>query len=103
MDNDCALSDYRTDVETFYRVRYELGLHMRIWGDEVRQLELQNTKDINDVWWEMGLYKKRGHDYYGQTYSLVEDDGESEVEQVNWRKSQNNIYTQKRAERTDIS
>lgn len=65
---------YTVDIVDFYSVRYLLGLHFISFGDEVRQLEAQNERDINDVWWELGLYEKRGHDYYGQTYRTVPDE-----------------------------
>ena len=75
-NNDCALAGYRCTVEEFYSVRYLLGLHFRVWGDEVRLLEIGNDNDINDEWYKLGLYEKRGYDYFHRTYRLVDDDSE---------------------------
>lgn len=79
-DNDCALANFRCTVEEFYSVRYLLGLHFRMWGDEVRLLEIGNDNDINNEWYKLGLYEKRGYDYFHRTYRLVENDGSEDVE-----------------------
>lgn len=78
--NDCALSNFRCTVEEFYSVRYLLGLHFRVWGDEVRLLEIGNDNDINNEWYKLGLYEKRGYDYFHRTYRLIENDGSEDVE-----------------------
>jgi hypothetical protein len=78
--NDCALSGFRCTVEEFYSVRYLLGLHFRVWGDEVRLLEIGNDNDINNEWYKLGLYEKRGYDYFHRTYRLVENDEHDDVE-----------------------
>lgn len=79
-DNDCALAGYRCTVEDFYATRYLLGLHFRVWGDEVRLLEIGNDNDINDEWYKLGLYEKRGYDYFHKTYRLIENDGDDDIE-----------------------
>lgn len=61
-------------------MRYLLGLHFRMWGDEVRLLEIGNDNDINNEWYKLGLYEKRGYDYFHRTYRLVENDGSEDVE-----------------------
>jgi hypothetical protein len=65
------LSPDGCEIELFYSRRYKNGRDV-VTPDAhyVEKLE----RAINDTWYELGLYEKRGHDFYGITYRQSDDE-----------------------------
>lgn len=67
------LAPYNVDCETYYWVLL-CGSGEPRERDFIEEVE----SDINDCWHKLGLYDKRGHDYFGNSFTLVESDASYE-------------------------
>ena len=67
---------WSTDIVTFYEHRYSGDKFFATsTAKELPEFNFidQLEADTNSAWYEMGLYDKYGHDYFGRTYHQVPD------------------------------
>ncbi len=77
-----ALAGRNGDIVAFYHCRYVLDAE-RFMGEPDFLAELKRA--INDVWYELGLYAKRGCDAYGRTYVLVDSAADDAATEARWQ------------------
>ena len=78
-----ALSGNRVEIVAYYAARYGGLAPVDTDAGYLRDLE----RDCNQTWYELGLYDKCNHDYYGVTYTLadsVADDYAFEADAVDY-------------------
>lgn len=77
-----VLSVDPTPVELFYASRYRNAEHIDIDTMFLHQLEM----DIDAAWYELGLYDKRGCDYFGVTYTQTTSERQdtADMDLIEW-------------------
>lgn len=72
-----ALSNDMVEIEAYYRARYSGRISVDYEPDFIRETE----DNIRTEWYRLGLYDKRGYDYDGRSYRLVDSEADdTEVE-----------------------
>lgn len=67
-----ALSNHTVDIETFYRARYCAGSWVETEPDFIQEVEHNTRRE----WHRLGLYTKRGQDYDGIAYTLLDSEAD---------------------------